>query len=71
MEKYILDKYQFEIIYDSIHMRSTTTKIIVNHTCICDDFREAWDEVLDTAFKCSLPGDYELVTIHYKGVEKC
>lgn len=67
----MLDKYQFEIIYDSIHMRSTTTKIIVSYTSVCDDFREAWDEVLNAAFNCSLPADYELVTIHYKGVEKC
>ena len=70
-KKFLSDKYQFEVIFDSIHMRSTTTKIIVDYVSICDDFKEAWNNALDEAFKHALPEDYELVTIHYKGVSQC
>lgn len=38
--KFLANKYEFEIIYDAIHMRSTTTKIIVGYVSICDDFKK-------------------------------
>lgn len=63
----MLTKYKFEIVYDSINLRGIETKFIVTQSVCCDDFKDAWDEVLRAAFNTSLPHNYELVTIHYKG----
>lgn len=65
----MLTKYKFEYVFDSINLRGIETKIIIKHSVYCDDFKDAWDEALEIAFNATLPHDYELVTIHYKGAE--
>ena len=63
----MLTEYKFEFVYDSINLRGSETKIIVTYTVCCDDFKNAWNEALNAAFDATLPHNYELVTIHYKG----
>ena len=65
----MLTKYKFDYIFDSINQRGIETKIIITHSIYCDDFKVAWIEALNTSFDSTLPHNYELVTIHYKGAE--
>ena len=62
-----MDRYKFDVTYDSINCRGIETKLIVTYSIECDDFIEAWEGVLKQATTCiTLPDNYDLVSIVYK-----